>query len=396
MSIQTTNVNTSETTGYNSGEEKHGDEFGECAVCYDELTDKTTVATPCGHLFCTKCFFKWLRESTTCPMCRKNYVEYTEWDYTRPYGTELSTEFNLFRDVIARTSDALTIRYEKKKRLDDSINVSNIYIEQKRTSCNRMEKDLEYKRGFYSAAHFPFTDLELYNACNDDEETAAWQCGFKNGLKEKYGCDLFERCENIIDPSIKNARRILHRLAMVTRGGISSATYDDVKNSMDKMLDKLAKKISKNEFMSIFKDGTITQKDGTELQVGITFKQFMEHEKITLDRTMYVDFMLDNKTNTWYKLPYYLNDDKQICYLDFEIKMKFIKAKLNIPIYYSKTNFEEEEEEYTYEERNARRTLFKEGVNDHKVEEGEIIRLSNEERVWTAPFANVVSDDLLW
>jgi hypothetical protein len=111
---------------------------------------------------------------------------------------------------------------------------------------------------------------------------------------------------------------------------------------------------------------------------------------------MYVDFMLDNKTNTWYKLPYYLNDDKQICYLDFEIKMKFIKTKLNIPIYYSKTNFEEEEEEYTYEERNARRTLFKEGVNDHKVEEGEIIRLSNEERVWTAPFANVVSDDLLW
>jgi len=386
-----------EISGYKSGEEKHGDEFGECAVCYDELNDKNTVATPCGHLFCTKCFFKWLRESTTCPMCRKNYVEYTSWDYTRPYSSELTHEFKLFRDIISRSSDALTDRYEKKKRLDDSIKLNDIYIEQKRTSCSRIDKDMEYKRGYYAAAHFPFTDLELYNACTDDEETKAWQSGFKNGIKVKYKWDLLERCANIIDPSIKNARRILRRLAMTTRHGISSSAYDHVKNSMNKTLSKLAKKISKNEFMSIFKDGTITQKDGTELQVGITFQQFMKHEKITLDRTMYTDFMLDDRTNTWYKLPYYLNDDKQICYLDFEIKLYSNKDEQNTPFSsWSRMNYNEEDETSDYEERNVRRQLFKEGVDDYVLEEGEIIRLAEEERVWVPPFADVTSDELLW
>ena len=166
---------------------------------------------------------------------------------------------------------------------------------------------------------------------------------------------------------------------------------------MNKTLSKLAKKISKNEFMSIFKDGMITQKDGTELQVGITFQQFMKHEKITLDRTMYTDFMLDDRTNTWYKLPYYLNDDKQICYLDFEIKLYSNKDEQNTPFSsWSRMNYNEEDETSHYEERNVRRQLFKEGVDDYVLEEGEIIRLAEEERVWVPPFADVTSDELLW
>lgn len=392
---ETTEKSTEE--GYRSGEEKHGDEFGECAVCYEELRSDNTVATPCNHLFCSKCFFKWLHESTTCPMCRKNYVEYVEWDYTRPYGIELSHEFKLFRDIISRSSDALTERYEKKKRLDDSIKVDTMYIKQKQTSCSRMEKDLEYKRGFYAGAHFPFTDLELYNAVTDDEETKEWQTGFQNGIKEKYGFDLLNNCANIVDPAVENARKILHRLSMDYNSSISSAEYDATKNSMDKMLDRLARNISKYEFMSIFKDGTITQKDGTETQVGISFKQFMEHEKITLNHPLYVDFMLDSKTNKWYKLPYYLDDDKHICYLDFEIKLKAKVNDLEKPIY-SNARSEDLDLNDTpeYEERTARRQLFKECVAEYELEEGEIRRLYVEDTEWIAPFVDVESDDVLW
>src|SRR6056300_905506 len=178
--IKNSTTETINKGGYQSGEEKHGDEFGEFAICYTELTAKTTVATPCNHLFCSKCFFKWLHESKTCPMCRKNYIEYSKWDYERPFEDELTHEFKLFRDIISRSSDALTERYKKKKRLDDAINHNNIYIEQKRGSCSRMEKDLEYKRGYYDGAHFPITEINLFNAATEDEETKEWQTGFKN------------------------------------------------------------------------------------------------------------------------------------------------------------------------------------------------------------------------
>ena len=63
IAIKNNTTETIKNNGYQSGEEKHGDEFGECAICYTELTTKTTVATPCDHLFCSKCFFKWLHES---------------------------------------------------------------------------------------------------------------------------------------------------------------------------------------------------------------------------------------------------------------------------------------------------------------------------------------------
>ena len=34
----------------------------QCGVCYDDLTVDNCVSTPCKHSFCSKCFFKWLKE----------------------------------------------------------------------------------------------------------------------------------------------------------------------------------------------------------------------------------------------------------------------------------------------------------------------------------------------
>ena len=47
----------------------------QCGVCYDDLTVDNCVSTPCKHLFCSKCFFKWLKESNTCPLCRSEIVK---------------------------------------------------------------------------------------------------------------------------------------------------------------------------------------------------------------------------------------------------------------------------------------------------------------------------------
>lgn len=382
--IKNSSTETINKSGYQSGEEKHGDEFGECAICYTELTAKTTVATPCDHLFCSKCFFKWLHESKTCPMCRKNYVEYTKWDYERPFEDDLTHEFKLFRDIISRSSDALTERYKKKKRLDDAINHNNIYIEQKRETCSRMDKDLEYKRGYYDGAHFPITEISLYNAVTPDEETKEWQTGFKNGIKSKYNAKLFEDYTNVVEPAVVNARKMLKQLVM--ENTISSEIYDHVKNDMHKTLKCLARRIEKHEFLSIFKDGIIVDKDGKEQQVGISFKQYMEDPDISLEKTNYVDFMRD-RDGKMYKTPYYINpDDNTMSYFNFEIKL------------HTKENARKSSKDILNEkfrelkDSKLVRQLFQEAT---EIEEGEIVEWE-EDVEWVAPFTNVECDDSLW
>jgi len=50
----------------------------ECCVCYKTKSDINTIVLPtCGHIICQSCFFRWLRTSPTCPMCRDNF---TSWD----------------------------------------------------------------------------------------------------------------------------------------------------------------------------------------------------------------------------------------------------------------------------------------------------------------------------
>ena len=377
---------TKEDSGYKSGEEKHGDEFGECAICYSELTAKTTVATPCNHLFCSGCFFKWLHESKTCPMCRTNYVEYSKWDYERPFEDELTHEFKLFRDIISRSSDALTERYQKKKRLDDAINNNNIYIEQKRGSCSRMEKDLEYRRGYYAGAHFPITEMDLYNAATEDEETNEWKTGFKNGIKAKYNAKLFEDYTNVVEPAVVNAREKLKQLAMNDK--ITSDIYDRVKNDMHKTLKCLTRRLKKEEFLDIFKHGIIVDKDGKEQLVGITYEQFMEDKDISLDETIYVDFMRDSD-GKMYKMPYYINpDDNSMAYLSFEIKLcsKENARKSSMQEIFDKNKSCEIKDSKTV------RQLFQEavaGTDVTELEEGEIGE-------WIAPFSSVECNEQLW
>ncbi|XP_034036850.1 E3 ubiquitin-protein ligase RNF4 [Thalassophryne amazonica] len=47
-----------------------------CPVCMDTYTEivdsgRLVVSTKCGHIFCSKCLRDALRQSHTCPMCRK-------------------------------------------------------------------------------------------------------------------------------------------------------------------------------------------------------------------------------------------------------------------------------------------------------------------------------------
>ena len=41
-----------------------------CSICMDYLS--VPQATPCGHVFCYVCLYKWLEQESVCPQCRKD------------------------------------------------------------------------------------------------------------------------------------------------------------------------------------------------------------------------------------------------------------------------------------------------------------------------------------
>lgn len=76
----------------------------ECSICYKDLTENR-VCTPCNHHYCTECFFKWMKESVTCPNCRQVLASRTDSNALLEEREELLTtlndniasQFNLFR-----------------------------------------------------------------------------------------------------------------------------------------------------------------------------------------------------------------------------------------------------------------------------------------------------------
>ena len=41
-----------------------------CIICFKNKLKINTRVYPCGHEFCDKCSFKWVRLNNTCPICR--------------------------------------------------------------------------------------------------------------------------------------------------------------------------------------------------------------------------------------------------------------------------------------------------------------------------------------
>ena len=70
-------------------EKKQKPEVCQCPICYKNINDKKNmVVTKCGHKFCSKCIFDYLKNSDNgnkCPMCRAVYAPSME---TQPKFTE--------------------------------------------------------------------------------------------------------------------------------------------------------------------------------------------------------------------------------------------------------------------------------------------------------------------
>ena len=84
-----------------------------CNICYSDLSNNM-VQTPCNHYYCSSCFFKWMRESQTCPDCRKLLVEDSHIESLITERKEelviinedIASQYNIFR-FLRRDTDTL-------------------------------------------------------------------------------------------------------------------------------------------------------------------------------------------------------------------------------------------------------------------------------------------------
>jgi hypothetical protein len=78
-----------------------------CNICQED-TSNNKVITPCEHIFCGECFFKWMQEKPNCPLCRKEFV-----------NENIMTNINANREelsVISSEINYLKVRASKLKR----------------------------------------------------------------------------------------------------------------------------------------------------------------------------------------------------------------------------------------------------------------------------------------
>lgn len=91
-----------------------------CPVCNDELTVANSVSTECNHQFCKTCFWKWIKSSNTCPLCRKSVLTNSE---------ELEEHKYIRRMLEQRTELLSQISYFEKRKKELLTEVDNLKIE---------------------------------------------------------------------------------------------------------------------------------------------------------------------------------------------------------------------------------------------------------------------------
>lgn len=87
-----------------------------CCICSDVLTIDSVVNTKCEHQFCKICFWKWMKNKNTCPLCRTNILYNDDEINEQRHMQELLEQ----RSSIVRQVEET---YEQQERLDNELQI---------------------------------------------------------------------------------------------------------------------------------------------------------------------------------------------------------------------------------------------------------------------------------
>ena len=178
-----------EDSEYSNSDESIESEIHDCCVCYKTKTALRTLVLPnCGHIICQTCFFRWLRTSPTCPMCRDNF---TSWDRVSEdtIKNDVYELTNLFNSV-SRKHNSIShqiedlretrhnIRRKNGKLREENFNIKKENTEIMSTIVRRREYS-DYIRGYNGAIMMG----SLKN--HEPLKTKHYLDGFTRGLCER-------------------------------------------------------------------------------------------------------------------------------------------------------------------------------------------------------------------
>lgn len=125
----------------------------DCCVCYKPCTGKNVVNTPCGHIYCRDCFFRWIRVRPTCPMCRRDFTSIAAMsnDEIREDVhniTQLYRRTIIENDKLMYDNKLLERRIKKKEKKNSQLSVESLSLITRLVSAR---EQLDYTKGYHNA-----------------------------------------------------------------------------------------------------------------------------------------------------------------------------------------------------------------------------------------------------
>ena len=132
-----------------------------CPICYNKL-ESPILEPNCQHIFCGKCFFKWLNNNNSCPLCR-NQIDISKVVYINYENTnknienkltqkKILTKYETIINIINSNKDGKFLIFSEYNNTFNNIynilKVNNLKFVEIRGNSNNREKNLEmFKNG---------------------------------------------------------------------------------------------------------------------------------------------------------------------------------------------------------------------------------------------------------
>tara|TARA_A100001011_G_C14317025_1_gene848424 strand:- start:2155 stop:3222 length:1068 start_codon:yes stop_codon:yes gene_type:complete len=172
----------------------------DCCICYKPCNALNIVNTPCKHIYCTDCFYRWIRVRPTCPMCRRNFTSFSAMS-----NDEIANDVHNVTQIYRRNI------IENQTLIDENRKLTKIIL--KRTKKNnelkikttdlmnrliRVREQIDFTQGYnegikikmkkemYDKLNLFASEFSYFNNVLDVYKSIPYHKGLKSGLLEYH------------------------------------------------------------------------------------------------------------------------------------------------------------------------------------------------------------------
>ena len=137
----------------------------DCCICYKPCNALNIVNTPCKHIYCTDCFYRWIRVRPTCPMCRRNFTSFSDMS-----NDEINNDIGNITQIYRRNI------IENQTLIDENRKLTKIILKR-----NKKNSDLKIQSS------------DLMNRIIRAREQLEYTYGYNEGIKIKMQREMCDK-----------------------------------------------------------------------------------------------------------------------------------------------------------------------------------------------------------